>query len=89
MTDLLRQATRDRQRAMLRTAMGSAIGAALEDPAVIEVMVNPDGRLWVDRHGEGRADTGERLGQAEAERIIRSLHEPLLVDPPGDLGQDP
>ena len=32
---------------------------------------NPDGRLWIDRHGDGRVDTGERLGAAEIERIIR------------------
>ena len=60
-----------RRRQMLRTAFGPAIAAALADPAVLEVMVNPDGRLWIDRATEGRADTGERLGSAEAERIIR------------------
>jgi type IV secretion system protein VirB11 len=61
----------DRRRAMLRTAMGPVIAAALADPLVIEVMVNPDGTLRLDRLGEGRVDTGERLEVAEAERIIR------------------
>jgi type IV secretion system protein VirB11 len=56
---------------MLRTAMGPVIAAALADPLVIEVMVNPDGTLRLDRLGEGRVDTGERLEAAEAERIIR------------------
>ena len=56
---------------MLRTAFGPTIAAALADPAVIEVMVNPDGRLWIERAMEGRRDTGERIGSAEAERIIR------------------
>jgi type IV secretion system protein TrbB len=32
---------------MLRTALGSAIAAWLEDPSVIEVMLNPDGRIWL------------------------------------------
>ena len=45
---------------MLRTAMGPAIAAALADPRVIEVMVNPDGALRLDRLGEGRVDTGVR-----------------------------
>ncbi len=63
--------SRDRRRAMLRTAMGPVIGAALADPAVIEVMVNPDGCLRLDRLGEGRTDTTTRLGAAEVERIIR------------------
>ena len=60
-----------RRRAMLRTAMGPAIGAALADAQVIEIMVNPDGVLRLDRLGEGRVDTGSRLEAAEAERIIR------------------
>ena len=71
MTDRFHPATVDRQRSMLRTAMGPAIGRALADPSVIEVMVNPDGRLWLDRHGDGRAVTDERIGAAEVERIIR------------------
>ena len=55
MRDRFNPTTLDRQRTMLRTAMGPAIATALADPAVIEVMVNPDGRLWIDRHGDGRA----------------------------------
>jgi type IV secretion system protein VirB11 len=30
---------------MLRTALGPAIARFLEDPAIVEVMLNPDGRL--------------------------------------------
>ncbi len=60
-----------RRHAMLRTAMGPAIAAALADPAVIEVMVNPDGALRLDSLGEGRVDTGAKLAPAETERIIR------------------
>ena len=56
---------------MLRTALGPAIATWLEDPGVVEVMLNPDGRLWVDRLTEGLADTGERLSAADGERIVR------------------
>jgi type IV secretion system protein VirB11 len=56
---------------MLRTALGATITHLLEDPAVVEVMLNPDGRLWVDRLSEGLADTGERLSAADGERIVR------------------
>ena len=56
---------------MLRTALGPAIAAWLEDPGVVEVMLNPDGRLWVDRLTEGLIDTGERLAAADSERIVR------------------
>src|SRR3546814_11876997 len=62
---------------MLRTAMGPAIAAALADPAVVEVMVNPDGVLRLDRLGEGRIDTGARLAPAEVERIIRLVASPV------------
>lgn len=56
---------------MLRTALGPVIAAWLEDPAIIEVMLNPDGRLWIDRLGEGLADTGDMMSAADGERIIR------------------
>lgn len=65
------EVAQSRRRQMLRTAFGPTIAAALADPAVIEVMVNPDGRLWIDRAAFGRQDTGERIGSAEVERIIR------------------
>lgn len=60
-----------RRRQMLRTAFGATIAAALADPTVIEVMVNPDGKLWIERAAVGRQDTGERIGSTEVERIIR------------------
>jgi Flp pilus assembly CpaF family ATPase len=41
---------------MLRTAFGPAIARFLEDPDITEVMLNPDGRLWVDRLSSGLAD---------------------------------
>ena len=56
---------------MLRTALGPAIATFLEDPGVVEVMLNPDGRLWIDRLSEGLSDTGERLSSEDGERIIR------------------
>lgn len=61
----------DRRIRMLRTAMGPLIAAALEDPDVVEVMLNPDGALWIDRLSSGRAATGESLSAADGERIIR------------------
>ena len=60
-----------RRRTMLRTAMGQAITLALADADVIEIMLNPNGHLWLDRLSNGRRDTGLRLQASEAERIIR------------------
>ncbi|WP_407114105.1 P-type conjugative transfer ATPase TrbB [Bradyrhizobium sp. LMG 9283] len=56
---------------MLRSALGSAIVGYLEDEAIIEVMLNPDGRLWIDRLSNGLIDTGETLSAADGERIVR------------------
>ena len=56
---------------MLRTALGSSISAWLDDPEIVEIMLNPDGRLWIDRLGSGLADTGIGVAAADGERIIR------------------
>src|SRR3984893_16159128 len=56
---------------MLRTALGPAIARFLEDPAIIEVMLNPDGRLWIARLSEGLSETTERLSAPDGERIVR------------------
>ncbi|MBR1256380.1 P-type conjugative transfer ATPase TrbB [Bradyrhizobium sp. AUGA SZCCT0240] len=56
---------------MLRSALGTAIAGYLEDDAIIEVMLNPDGRLWIDQLSRGLTDTGETLSPADGERIVR------------------
>ena len=61
----------ERRVVMLRTAMGPDIAEALNDPDVVEVMLNPDGSLWVDRLGSGRKPLGVSLTPADGERIIR------------------
>jgi type IV secretion system protein VirB11 len=74
----------ERRRAMLRTAMGPAIAAALADPRVIEIMVNPDGALRVDILGEGRVDTDVKLDPAQVERIIRLVASHVRTEVHGD-----
>lgn len=61
----------DRRIQMLRTAMGPVIAEALEDPDVVEIMLNPDRTLWVDRLSSGRAPLDVKLSEADGERIIR------------------
>jgi type IV secretion system protein TrbB len=67
----LNQEATSRGARMLRTALGPAIARWLEDPSVIEVMLNPDGRLWIDRLADGLIDTGEQLSPGDGERIVR------------------
>ncbi|MBB6305045.1 type IV secretion system protein VirB11 [Rhizobium leucaenae] len=56
---------------MLRTALGPAIATFLEDPSIVEVMLNPDGRLWIDRLSGGLEDSGRVMAAADGERIVR------------------
>jgi type IV secretion system protein TrbB len=72
--------TAGRKVAALRQAMGPVIAAALADRLVVEVMVNADGKIWIDRIGEGRSFTGERLAASDADRILR-----LLADHVGEV----
>jgi len=50
--------------------LGPAIANFLEDPAILEVMLNSDGRLWIDRLSSGLTDIGERLSASDWERIV-------------------
>ncbi len=76
--------TAERRLQALRHALGDDILAALADPVVVEVLANPDGRLILDRAGEGRGDTGLRLAAADRERVIR-----LVADFGGEtVGRD-
>ncbi len=65
---------------MLRTALGPAIASYLEDPSIVEVMLNPDGKLWVDRLSGGLEDTGSRVTPADAERIVRLVAHHVGVE---------
>lgn len=63
--------TRTRARTMLETAFGPLIRVALNDPAVTDILVNADGRLWIERHGDGKHAMDFVLSAAETERVIR------------------
>ncbi|MGY4307864.1 P-type conjugative transfer ATPase TrbB [Bradyrhizobium sp. USDA 4369] len=65
---------------MLRTALGPAIALWLEDSSVVEVMLNPDGRLWIDRLAGGLINTGERLSPSDGERIVRLVAHHVGAD---------
>lgn len=57
----------------LRHALGPNVLEALADPGVVEIMVNPDGRLILDRAGSGRHDTGLRLAPEARDRSIKLI----------------
>ena len=75
-----RQTTVERGVRMLRTALGPAISSLLRDPEIVEVMLNPDGRIWVDRLRDGLAQTEQTLSPADGERIIRLVAHHVGVE---------
>lgn len=69
-----------RSTSMLRSALGPAIAGWLDDADVAEIMLNADGRLWVDRLDSGTTETAERLSPTQAERIIRLVAHHVGVE---------
>ena len=61
---------RRRRRAELARVFGGVIGEALADPSIIEIMVNEDGAVFVDRLLEGMHDTGARMAPIDVEDAI-------------------
>lgn len=60
----------------LEEALGPQLCAALEDRQVVEIMLNPDGRLFIERLGQGISDAGAMLA-GTAEIIIGSVTHAL------------
>lgn len=56
---------------MLQTAFGDAIMEFFHDPDVIEIMLNPDGHLFIDRLREGKQATGIHIVPEQAENIVK------------------
>lgn len=60
-----------RSQRMLRTALGDQICGWLGDDDVADILLNPDGRVWVDRLSDGLSETRLAIAPADGERIIR------------------
>lgn len=60
----------------LQDALGDQLCTALDDPNVVEIMLNPDGRLFIERLGHGIASAGE-MSPATAEIVIGSVAHAL------------
>lgn len=56
----------------LQDALGEQICAALDDGSVVEILLNPDGRIFVERLGHGMTAAGE-MSAGAAETVIGSV----------------
>ena len=82
----------DRLQASLTHNLGPTIMAALHDPDVIEIMVNPDQTLWIEKLGQDMALCGT-LPPAQSRLIISlvasALETTVTVDRPIVEGELP
>jgi P-type conjugative transfer ATPase TrbB len=57
----------------LQRELGEAILGALVDPDVIEVMLNPDGQLWLETHRNGLLPAAHRIERLHAENLLGTV----------------
>ncbi|MBY3180008.1 P-type conjugative transfer ATPase TrbB [Rhizobium leguminosarum] len=60
----------------LQEALGDQLCVALDDANVVEIMLNPDGKLFIERLGHGIAPAGE-MSFAAAEMVIGTVAHAL------------
>lgn len=66
------ETTLKRAKEKLRRDMGAEALAALEDPRTVELMINPDGRMWIEHLGSPMRCIGD-MNPARTEAIIRTV----------------
>ncbi len=67
----------------LQDALGERLCVALEDRTVVEIMLNPDGKLFIERLGHGVASAGEMQPTA-AETVMGSVAHALQSEADGE-----
>lgn len=68
----------------LQDALGDELCVALDDSTVVEIMLNPDGKLFIERLGHGMAPAGQ-MSAAAAEMVIGTVAHALQSEV--DTGQ--
>ena len=68
-----------RRTAALKSAL-AALLPFLEDPRVVEVMLNADGAVWVDKMGEGLSRTHVTMAPSDADRMLRLVASEVSVE---------
>jgi Flp pilus assembly CpaF family ATPase len=49
------------------------IASLIADPRVLDILLNADGAVWIDRAGEGMTRTGVHVRSAEAESLLKTI----------------
>jgi type IV secretion system protein TrbB len=69
---LYKDVSKSRKYDALKTALAPIMGY-LDDPLVLEIMVNADGKVWIDKFRDGMFFSGIVMLSEEVERIVRLL----------------
>lgn len=78
---------RERRLQILEASLGEEIMRYMHQDDVTEVMVNPDGKLWIDVFGKGFCNTGVILDPDKTKRIIYAIAD--LSGNTIDMKEDP
>lgn len=67
---------------MLITSFGKTIADLMKDNKIIEIMVNPDGKLWAESLKQGKYFTGTYLHSEQAGNVIKlvAAYRHLIAD---------
>ncbi len=85
-------APNDRLINSLKHNCGKLLLSVIEDPEVIEIMLNPDGKLWIEKYGEGQKYIGDipiTQSQTILSLVASSLNEVVTAHNPVVEGSFP
>ena len=63
--------TKKRYLDLLETTFGIEVWKLMQDPNVIEIMLNPNGKLWAESYSRGKYFTGSILSPEQGENMIK------------------
>jgi type IV secretion system protein VirB11 len=58
---------------MLHRQMGPQLLALIADPAITDILINSDGRVWCEAHGKGLYPTGFTISASQVESLIGTV----------------
>lgn len=90
--NILSQAYDPRLLQGIRHNCGPLVGDAIQDPTIIEIMLNPDGQVWVERYGEDHKYIGDlpfANGQMVISLVASALGRTINADRPILEGEFP
>lgn len=72
-TQTPREVGSERLRETMRRDFGPVVMGALENPKVVEIMLNSNGQIWIEEFGRGMYRTDVVMKSSHSEKLISSL----------------